>query len=64
MLRFLCVGKPLSSLIDYDDAKILKQLMIDQIYIPKEDFTLSNMDQSVELFYSGLKLEYIKKLEE
>lgn len=62
--RFLCVGKPLSSLIDYDDAKVLKQLMIDQIYIPKEDFTPSNMDQSVELFYSGLKLEYIKKLEE
>lgn len=62
--KFLCLGKPLSSLVNYEDANVLKSLMIEQIYLPKDEFTPSNMDQSVELFYNGLKLVYLKKLEE
>lgn len=62
--KFICEGKPLSAHLNYEDAKILKKLMLEQIYIEKEDFTPSNMDQSVELFYSGLKLVYLKKLED
>lgn len=62
--KFLCMSKPLSSLINYEDSKVLKNLMVEQIYLPKDEFTPSNMDQSVELFYSGLKIVYVKKLEE
>lgn len=61
--RFICVNKSLSTLINYDECESLKNLMIEQIYIPKENFTVSGMDQSVELFFSGMKLEYFKQLE-
>lgn len=37
--------------------------MLEQIYIPKEHFQLSQMDQSIELFMQGLKLNYVTKIE-
>lgn len=61
--RFICVNKSLSTIINYDGCESLKNLMIEQIYMPKENFTVSGMDQSVELFFSGMKLEYFKQLE-
>lgn len=61
--RFICINKSLSTIIDYDECENLKNLMIEQIYLPKESFTVSGMDQSVELFFSGIKLEYFKQLE-
>lgn len=61
--RFICINKSLSTIIDYDECENLKNLMIEQIYLPKDSFTVSGMDQSVELFFSGIKLEYFKQLE-
>lgn len=45
------------------DTENLFNLMLEQIYIPKEHFQLSQMDQSIELFMQGLKLNYVTKIE-
>ena len=37
-------------------------MVIEQIYIPKDQFTIFNMDQSVGMYLNGLKLMYLKKL--
>ena len=62
--KFICMNKPLSNVVNYEDRVVLKQLVSDSVYTPKPNFTPSSMDQTVELFYNGLKLDYLKKLEE
>ncbi|MEG1415165.1 MAG: hypothetical protein RSC49_01045 [Clostridium sp.] len=62
--KFICLNKPLSNVVNYEDRKVLKQLITESVYTTKENFTPSNMDQTVELFFNGLKLDYLKKLEE
>lgn len=61
--RFICVDKSLSHVIDQEDAEALNKLIHQLVYQDKDSFTISSMDQQVELFFSGMKLEYIKKLE-
>lgn len=62
--RFICVDKSLSNVIDADDCDSLKKIIDQFVYQDKNSFTISSMDQSVELFFSGLKLEYLKRLEQ
>lgn len=61
--RFICIDKPLSNIIDFDNVDSLKAMITQLVYVPKEEFTVSNMDQTVELYYSGIKIEYLKRLE-
>lgn len=62
--KFLLEGKPLHLIIESDtDSDSIFALMWEQIYIPVDEFNLSQMDQSVELFMQELKLNYITKLE-
>lgn len=60
--NFMCDGKPISDIVKDEDAEIIKEFIVEQIYIPKEEFSLSTMDQSVSIFLNGIKLEYIKSL--
>lgn len=60
--NFLIDDIPLSDVLNLDDTKIIEDFMMEQIYIEKEAFSVSNMDQSVNIFLNGIKLEYIKKL--
>lgn len=60
--RFICIDKPLSNVIDFDNADSLKGIITQWVYMPKEEFTISNMDQTLELYYSGIKIEYLKRL--
>lgn len=62
LANFLCEDKPLNSIMDDDDIEVIEDFIIEQIYIPKSDFSISNMDQSVTIFINGIKLNYIKKL--
>lgn len=62
--RFICIDKSLSHVVDTEDCDSLKKLIDQLVYQDKESFTISGMDQSVELFFSGLKLEYLKRLEQ
>lgn len=62
--KFRYKSKPLGVYLDVEtDTENLFNLMLEQIYIPKERFQLSQMDQSIELFMQGLKLNYVTKIE-
>lgn len=62
--RFICIDKSLSHVVDTEDCDSLKNLIDQLVYQDKDSFTISGMDQSVELFFNGLKLEYLKRLEQ
>ena len=60
--NFTCNGKSLSNIFELHDNEAIKDLIIEQIYIPKDQFSISNMDQYVSMYLNGLKLMYLKKL--
>ena len=60
--NFKCNKKVLSSIVEDDDIQMIEDFIFEQVYIPKNDFTISNMDQSTSIFINGLKLSYIKKI--
>lgn len=60
--NFKCNKKVLSFIVEDDDIQIIDDFIFEQVYIPKNDFTISNMDQSTSIFINGLKLSYIKKI--
>lgn len=60
--NFKCNEKVLSFIVEDDDIQMVEDFIFEQIYIPKNDFTISNMDQSTSIFINGLKLSYIKKI--
>lgn len=62
MSNFNCDGKSLSTIFELKDNEAIKDMVIEQIYIPKDQFSISNMDQSVSMYLNGLKLMYLKKL--
>lgn len=62
MSNFNCNGKSLSTIFELQDNEEIKDMVIEQIYIPKDQFSISNMDQSVSMYLNGLKLMYLKKL--
>lgn len=62
MSNFNCDGKSLSTILELQDNEAIKDMVIEQIYIPKDQFSISNMDQSVSMYLNGLKLMYLKKL--
>lgn len=62
MSNFNYDGKSLSTLFELQDNEAIKDMVIEQIYIPKDQFSISNMDQSVSMYLNGLKLMYLKKL--
>lgn len=62
MSNFNCDGKSLSTIFELQDNEAIKDMIIEQIYIPKDQFSISNMDQSVSMYLNGLKLMYLKKL--
>lgn len=59
---FKCNKKVLSFIVEDDDIQMVEDFIFEQVYIPKNDFTISNMDQSTSIFINGLKLSYIKKI--
>ena len=60
--NFKCNKKVLSFMVEDDDIQMVEDFIFEQVYIPKNDFTISNMDQSTSIFINGLKLSYIKKI--
>lgn len=60
--NFKCNKKVLSFIVEDDDIQIVEDFIFEQVYIPNNDFTISNMDQSTSIFINGLKLSYIKKI--
>lgn len=60
--NFINNEKQLSGVVNTEDIDVIKQFVLEQVYIPKSEFTISNMDQSTSILINGLKLNYIKNL--
>ena len=60
--NFLCDDKQLSTIIDEQDIGVVVDFIIEQVYIPKDKFTVSGLDQSTDIFVNGIKLNYLKSL--
>lgn len=60
--NFLCDDKQLSIIIDEQDIGVVVDFIIEQVYIPKDDFTVSGLDQSTDILVNGIKLNYLKSL--
>lgn len=60
--NFICDKKPLCEILNDKDEDVIKKFMLEQIYISKENFSISNMDQSTDILINGIKLIYIKNL--
>lgn len=58
--NFICDGAPISDLIREDDITSIKNIILEQVYIPKDSFSASQMDQTVSMYIQGLKLIYLK----
>lgn len=60
--NFLCDDKQLSIIIDEQDVGVVVDFIIEQVYIPKDEFTVSGLDQSTDILVNGIKLNYLKSL--
>ena len=56
---YICNGVPLSHVLKEEDRKLVIAFLIEQIYIPKDQFRISDMDQSMDIFLNGIKLDYL-----
>lgn len=62
LAKFSCHTQELSDIIDYKDCTIIKDMMLEQIYRTKADFTIHSMDQTIDLYFTGIKSIYLKKI--
>lgn len=60
--NFFCDDKQLSIIIDEQDIGVVVDFIIEQVYIPKDEFTVSGLDQSTDILVNGIKLNYLKSL--
>ena len=60
--NFIYKNKPLSVILDEDDTQVLTDFVIEQVYIEKSEWNIAQMEQAIDLFIQGMKLQYIKKL--
>lgn len=59
--QFILHGKTqLSELVNWVDIESIQAFMLEQIYIPKEDYSIAQMEQSTSIFINGLRLVTIK----
>lgn len=60
--NFICNDKQLSDVLNDEDMEVAMSFALEQIYIPNGEFSISNMDQSVDLLVNGFKLNCLRKL--
>lgn len=60
--NFLFDEKQLSVVVDEQDVDVIVDFITKQVYIPKDEFTVSGLDQSTDILVNGIKLSYLKNL--
>lgn len=60
--NFLCDEKQLSVVVEARDVDVIVDFITKQVYIPKDEFTVSGLDQSTDILVNGIKLSYLKNL--
>lgn len=62
--RFMCSGHPVSFTATVDDNAAITKLMNDWVYKVDNEFTVSLMAQAVSLYYDGLKIKAMGKIDD
>lgn len=60
--NFLYDEKQLSVVVDEQDVGVIVDFITEQVYIPKDEFTVSGLDQSTDILVNGIKFSYLKNL--
>jgi hypothetical protein len=60
--NFICDDKQLSVVVDEQDVDVVVDFITEQVYIPKDEFTVSGLDQSTDILVNGIKLSYLRNL--
>lgn len=63
LMNYTCQDKTLATHINIEDAKIIYDFVIEQIYLDESVFSIAGMDQAADIITNGLKLEACKGLE-
>ena len=62
--QFLLSEEPIGVFLNYkDDVSVINKMVKEWVYMNQEKFSISSMDQAVELFFGGLKISYTDKIE-
>lgn len=62
LTNFDCDDKVLAETVNLDDTQIIVDFMMEQIFLPGDEYTISNMDKETDILLNGIKLEVLKKL--
>ena len=62
--KFLYKEKQLSFVATLEDNQAISNLMTEQEYLPTDNFTVSLMSQAVGVYFDGLKLRLLGKIDE
>lgn len=63
LMNYICDDRSLASHINIDDAKIVYDFALEQIYLSEDVFTIASMDQATDIIVNGLKLEATKGID-
>ena len=55
-------GEALNKVVQSADVELIIHFVLEQVYTPKDLFTIAGMDQAVTLFLEGIKLDYISRI--
>ena len=55
-------GEALNKVVQSADVELIVHFVLEQIYTPKDIFTISGMDQAITLFLEGIKLDYLSRI--
>ncbi len=62
--KFLYKEKQLSFVATLEDNQAISNLMTEQVYLPADNFTVSLMSQAIGVYFDGLKLRLLGKIDE
>lgn len=63
LMNYVCDEKTLATRINIEDAKIVSDFVLEQVYLEEPMFTIAGMDQAADIILNGLKLEALKGIE-
>lgn len=63
LTNYVCDEKTLATHISHEDAKIISDFVLEQVYLDESIFTIASMDQAADIILNGLKLEALKGIE-
>lgn len=63
LMNYVCDDKTLAAHINLEDAKIVIDFVIEQLYLEEPMFTVAGMDQATDILIKGLRLEALKGIE-